>query len=83
MIIMALDHTRDLLHVSLAIIFLHNLSSLISTDTLTLPGKIAMMLVSPAALPFGKGGLVALYPVCRWYGKYKENHRDKKWLRYI
>ena len=24
-----------------------------------------------------------LYPLCKWYGRYKENHRDKKWLRYL
>lgn len=24
-----------------------------------------------------------LYPICRWYGKYKTQHRDVKWLRFI
>jgi uncharacterized membrane protein len=24
-----------------------------------------------------------LYPVCKWYGKYKENHKEKKWLSYL
>ncbi|HWJ90738.1 MAG TPA: heparan-alpha-glucosaminide N-acetyltransferase domain-containing protein [Flavisolibacter sp.] len=24
-----------------------------------------------------------LYPLCKWYGKYKEAHREKKWLRYL
>jgi len=29
-------------------------------------------------------GLVAtLYPVCRWYGRYKAAHKEKKWLRYF
>jgi len=27
--------------------------------------------------------VILLYPVCKWYGKYKENHREKKWLRYL
>lgn len=29
------------------------------------------------------GVLAAMYPVCKWYRKYKENHREKKWLRYL
>ena len=24
-----------------------------------------------------------LYPVCKWYGKYKANHKEKKWLSYL
>ena len=29
-------------------------------------------------------GIVALlYPLCRWYGKYKATHREKVWLRYL
>ena len=24
-----------------------------------------------------------LYPLCRWYGRYKMLHREKKWLRYL
>lgn len=27
--------------------------------------------------------VAALYPVCMWYGRYKESHREKPWLRYI
>ena len=27
--------------------------------------------------------VVALYPVCKWYGQYKQSHREKKWLRYL
>ncbi len=27
--------------------------------------------------------VVLLYPICKWYGKYKENHKEKKWLRYL
>lgn len=46
--------------------------------------------------PKGSGGLnlgwiyliwllvvVALYPLCKRYGQYKERHRDKAWLRYL
>jgi len=29
------------------------------------------------------GLIVALYPVCRWYGRYKAAHKEKKWLRYF
>lgn len=29
-------------------------------------------------------GVVALmYPLCKWYGRYKTGHREKKWLRYL
>ncbi|MBI5373447.1 MAG: DUF1624 domain-containing protein [Sphingobacteriales bacterium] len=29
-------------------------------------------------------GVVALlYPLCLWYGKYKQTHPEKKWLRYL
>ena len=24
-----------------------------------------------------------LYPICKWYGKYKQNHKEKKWLSYL
>lgn len=27
--------------------------------------------------------VVALYPLCKWYGKYKSEHREKQWLRYL
>ncbi len=27
--------------------------------------------------------VIMLYPLCKWYGKYKENHKGKKWLRYL
>jgi hypothetical protein len=27
--------------------------------------------------------VVALYPLCKWYGWYKEQHREKRWLRYL
>jgi uncharacterized membrane protein len=27
--------------------------------------------------------VVGLYPLCRWYDKYKTNNRDKKWLSYL
>lgn len=27
--------------------------------------------------------VIMLYPACKWYGKYKVNHREKKWLRYL
>lgn len=29
------------------------------------------------------GVVVALYPLCRWYGKYKAIHPEKWWLRYL
>ncbi|MFD0749945.1 DUF1624 domain-containing protein [Mucilaginibacter calamicampi] len=29
-------------------------------------------------------GLVLLmYPLCKWFGKYKQRHKEKSWLRYI
>ena len=27
--------------------------------------------------------VIILYPLCKWYGKYKEEHREKAWLRYL
>jgi hypothetical protein len=28
--------------------------------------------------------LVALmYPLCKWYGRYKEKHKGNTWLRYL
>lgn len=24
-----------------------------------------------------------MYPLCKWYGKYKETHKEKQWLRYL
>lgn len=29
------------------------------------------------------GLVVSLYPVCAWYGRYKQNHPEKEWLRYL
>ncbi|HEX2532339.1 MAG TPA: hypothetical protein VHK69_01315, partial [Chitinophagaceae bacterium] len=29
------------------------------------------------------GVVAALYPLCRWYGRYKERHPEKRWLRYL
>lgn len=27
--------------------------------------------------------IVALYPVCKWYDRYKQNHKEKWWLSYV
>jgi hypothetical protein len=27
--------------------------------------------------------VVLMYPLCKWYGRYKEQHKDKKWVRYF
>lgn len=27
--------------------------------------------------------VIALYPLCKWYDRYKTNHREKKWLSYL
>jgi uncharacterized membrane protein len=27
--------------------------------------------------------VILLFPLSKWYGKYKENHRDRKWLSYL
>jgi uncharacterized membrane protein len=29
------------------------------------------------------GVVIILYPICKWYGRYKEFHTEKKWLRYL
>jgi uncharacterized membrane protein len=29
------------------------------------------------------GVLVLLYPICKWYGKYKMDHKNKKWVHYL
>lgn len=32
---------------------------------------------------FWIGIVAALYPVCKWYDRYKSNHREKWWLSYL
>jgi hypothetical protein len=27
--------------------------------------------------------VILLYPLCKWYGNYKTQHREKEWLRYL
>jgi uncharacterized membrane protein len=27
--------------------------------------------------------VILLYPLCKWYGRYKESHPEKTWLRYL
>ena len=27
--------------------------------------------------------VIGLYPICKWYDKYKTNHKEKKWLSYL
>ena len=27
--------------------------------------------------------ILLLYPLCRWYDKYKTNHKEKWWLSYL
>jgi uncharacterized membrane protein len=27
--------------------------------------------------------VLIMFPLCKWYGKYKANHREKLWLRYL
>ena len=29
------------------------------------------------------GIVVVMYPLCKWYARYKEVHKEKKWLRYL
>ena len=29
------------------------------------------------------GVVAAMYPLCRWFGKYKSEHKEKAWLRYL
>ena len=29
------------------------------------------------------GIVIVMYPLCKWYGQYKANHPEKKWLRYL
>jgi uncharacterized membrane protein len=29
------------------------------------------------------GVVVVLYPVCKWFGRYKAQHKEKKWLRFL
>jgi len=45
----------------------------------------------PAEAGTGLGGVyliwiavvIALYPLCRWYGRYKAGHKEKTWLKYL
>jgi uncharacterized membrane protein len=27
--------------------------------------------------------VIALYPLCKWYDRYKQNHKEKRWLSYL
>jgi hypothetical protein len=27
--------------------------------------------------------VVSLYPLCKWYDRYKTNHKEKRWLSYL
>jgi hypothetical protein len=27
--------------------------------------------------------ILVLYPICKWYDKYKISHREKRWLSYL
>jgi presenilin-like A22 family membrane protease len=27
--------------------------------------------------------VVVLYPLCKWYDRYKTNHKEKRWLSYL
>jgi len=27
--------------------------------------------------------VIGMYPLCKWYDRYKTNHKDKKWLSYL
>ncbi|HMW27563.1 MAG TPA: hypothetical protein PKC51_13015, partial [Ferruginibacter sp.] len=29
------------------------------------------------------GIIVALFPLCRWYDRYKQSHKEKWWLSYL
>ncbi|MFS8082556.1 MAG: hypothetical protein ACMG51_03820 [Ginsengibacter sp.] len=29
------------------------------------------------------GVVLLLYPICKWYGKYKMEHKENKWLRFL
>ncbi|MBS1510150.1 MAG: hypothetical protein JST86_04870 [Bacteroidetes bacterium] len=29
------------------------------------------------------GVIVALYPLCKWFDKYKQSHKEKWWLSYL
>ncbi len=29
------------------------------------------------------GIVVFMFPLCKWYGRYKELHKEKRWLRYV
>jgi uncharacterized membrane protein len=61
--------TKTILITGLAIIFLHNLSSFISTNSASLLTKVSMMLVAPGAIPFGKHVLFIMgYPPVPWLG---------------
>lgn len=61
--------TRTILITGLAIIFLHNLSLFIPNSQTSLLSRLSMMLVSPGAIPFGKGGLFIMgYPPVPWLG---------------
>ncbi len=45
--------------------------------------KAASGVVLGAVYLIWLGAVAALYPLCRWYGSYKDSHRENGWLRYL
>lgn len=67
--LLLMTSTKTILITGLAIIFLHNLSSLIPMQGASMLTRISMMLVAPGAIPFGKNGLFIMgYPPIPWLG---------------
>ena len=75
MVIMALDHVRDLLHETGTT---QNPTDLTTTYPLLFFTRWITHLCAPTFVFLS--GVSAL---CKWYGVYKARHREKAWLRYL
>ena len=95
MIIMALDHVRDFFHIHA---YTDDPLNLQTTTPILFFTRWITHLCAPMPFLFVMPGegfslgvvyviwitLVALlYPVCRWYDRYKTSHREKWWLSYL
>ncbi len=45
--------------------------------------RVGFGLELPGVYLIWAGVVLSLYPLCRWYGRYKTAHREKGWLRYL
>ncbi|MFT3908892.1 MAG: heparan-alpha-glucosaminide N-acetyltransferase domain-containing protein [Ferruginibacter sp.] len=79
-----------LIHMITTICFFARGHSMGDAMSIAIEKQVPFLFVVPGE-GFGLGGVylvwilvvVALYPLCKWYDKYKTNHKEKWWLSYL